>query len=610
MFADGPRLARLSSAFRRSPTVRMKETIPMPRIRLSVPIVITMLIAVVLLTTSIPGFSQPVQAAPNEQPAFEIHTVMVPKGWSLIPSGLGPGDSFRLLFVTDGTVDASTNDVGRYNIFVQNEAKKNTTFRDNMQWLFTALVSVYNGIDARGNTKTRKPEVGNDPGSGSPIYWVGGQKVADSYADFYDHSWDSREARNSRGVWLNWSKIEIWTGSTHEGTRAYEGLWSVDLGSPPDLWNFFRGTTIYALLGSELPDVYDDQPGDEIHGYTDNNSDSKHLYGISPIFKVRSTTGPKPVIAGPTDTVTGPFDVTVTFPDDYTVSGMTQSDITISGGTLSNFRHTAGVGTPTGDRADETGDVYTVTVTPSYAPSIYDSTTVSLSIGAGAVTDPSGWASVASDTYAVQSARVERVVATIPFDDSGVGTVPKSWYLIPSTDLEPGDSFRLLFVTSDKKEPRSSNIADYNSFVQTAAARNDLLKNFSGRFRVLGSTQTVHAIDNSGTRGTGFPIYWVDGPRAAKDYPDFYDGSWESRTGVDEQSRGMAYNSKVWTGTRDNGERSANPLGPGRFGWIVNTYSALGRGQPFATATTDASGDPGHFYALSPVLEIAEPGGL
>ena len=49
---------------------------------------------------------------------------MVPKGWPLIPSGLGAGDSFRLLFVTDGTVDASTNDVGRYNIFVQERGQE------------------------------------------------------------------------------------------------------------------------------------------------------------------------------------------------------------------------------------------------------------------------------------------------------------------------------------------------------------------------------------------------------------------------------------------------------------------------------------------------------
>ena len=121
----------------------------------------------------------------------------------------------------------------------------------------------------------------------------------------------------------------------------------------------------YAVIDTRDSDY---PPRNEIDFSAAPTSYNKHLYGISPLFKIRSTTGPKPVITGPTDTVRGPFDVTITFPDDYTVSGMTQNDIVVSGGTLSNFRHTAGVGTPTGDRADETGDVYTVTVSPRATP--------------------------------------------------------------------------------------------------------------------------------------------------------------------------------------------------------------------------------------------------
>ena len=583
----------------------------MIRIRrvVTLPIIAVVLVAGLLLTTSNPGFSQPVQASGNQQdiPIFDIHTEMVPNNWPMIPSGLGPGDSFRLLFVTDNTLDASTNGVSRYNDFVRENAKKNTEFKDNMRVLFTALVSVYNGPDARGNTRTRKPEVGGDAGSSSPIYWVGGQKVADSYADFYDGSWDSREARSSGGVDLSpWTKIEVWTGSTHEGTRAMKGPWSVDLGSPPALWNFFRGTSIYALLGSELPDLDDDLPGNEIHGYTDNNSDSKHLYGISPLFKVRSTTGPKPIITGPTAAVRGPFDVTVTFPDDYQVLDMKQDDVKISGGWLSNWRHTAGAGTATGDRADETGTVYTVTVNPNYAPSVYDTTTVSLSIGAGAATDTNGWASVASDTYTVNSLYVEKVAVTIPFDSDGVGTVPRSWALIPRSGIQPGDSFRLLFVTSDTRDANSGNIGDYNSFVQSAAGRNSLLSGFSGRFRVLASTNDVHAIDNSGTRGTGVPIYWLESAKAADNYPDFYDGSWDSRAGTDEQGRTLRGSTQIWTGTNNDGTEHAAELGSRYWNAL---YATLGMRNPFGNSSTSTDSKK-HLFALSPVLKVAEPGGL
>ena len=324
-----------------------------------------------------PGVSQPVHAAPNQQATLNMPTHMVPNNWPLIPRGLGPGDSFRLMFVTLHTTDGITNGISRYNSFVAEEAKKNSEFKEHMALNFRALVSVYQGIDARGNTLTRKPGVGGDPGSDSPIYWVNGQKVADSYADFYDGSWDSRESRKPDGGLLLGDEIDIWTGSTHEGTPAVrDGTWSMALGSPPALWNFFYHTATYGVLGAQ----HMDRTGAEINIAYGNASKSKHLYGLSPLLKIRSATGPKPEISGPTGTARGPFDVTISFPEDHQIVGMDLSDITVSGGTASNLRHTAGAGTAAGA---DSGTKYTVTITPSYAPSIYEPTTVSVSIGRG-----------------------------------------------------------------------------------------------------------------------------------------------------------------------------------------------------------------------------------
>jgi len=50
---------------------------------------------------------------------------MAPNNWSYIPSGLGPGDSFRLLFATDGAVDGMTNGIRRRNTHVRNKALAN-----------------------------------------------------------------------------------------------------------------------------------------------------------------------------------------------------------------------------------------------------------------------------------------------------------------------------------------------------------------------------------------------------------------------------------------------------------------------------------------------------
>ena len=39
------------------------------------------------------------------------------------------------------------------------------------------------------------------------------------------------------------------------------------------------------------------------------------------------------------------------------------------------------------------------------------------------------------------------------------------------TDLNPGDSYRLVFASSGARDYTSTNIADYNNFVQSAADR-------------------------------------------------------------------------------------------------------------------------------------------
>ena len=581
----------------------------MPHIKLGVPVIIAMLVAGVLLTTSNPGFSQPVQAAPNEQdiPAFEVHTEMVPSNWPMIPSGLGPGDSFRLMYVTEGTRDGTSDNINDYNLFVRDAAGWNSHFKDHMKLLFTALVSVHGGIDARGVTRTRKPEVGNDPGHDSPIYWVQGEKVADSYADFYDGSWDSRKARTSTGATFTNSDLEVWTGSTHEGTHATTDTgWGVGLGSPPAWWYF--GTRLVAK--GDIGSKYHGTTGEELYSVVGNATEQSVFYGISPVFKIRSTTGPKPIIKGPTGTVRGPFDVTISFPDDYRIIGMGQDSIRITGGRLSNFRHTAGAGTATGDKADETGTVYTVTVTPDYSSTISDTRTVSLTIWPGAVKDTNDWFSVAADTYTVQSSFL-----AIPFDSDGVGTVPRDWALIPSTELEPGDGFRLLFVTGSTRDSTSRDINDYNSFVQEEAAGNTLLGSFSSRFRAVASVPNVHARDNTGTTGTGVPIYWVSGAKVADDYPDFYDGSWDSRAGTDQLGQTLPaerdpakdlWATLVLTGTNDDGaEAGSYALGASN----QPAATSLDRATPFHAFITTTR-QKGAFYALSPVLEIEEPGGL
>ena len=78
------------------------------------------------------------------------------------------------------------------------------------------VVGSTRAVDARDNTNTT--------GTGVPIYWLNGNKVADNYADFYDDSWDSLSPKNELGQ-TGFSPII--TGSrengTADGTRSLGG---------------------------------------------------------------------------------------------------------------------------------------------------------------------------------------------------------------------------------------------------------------------------------------------------------------------------------------------------------------------------------------------------
>ena len=77
--------------------------------------------------------------------------------------------------------------------------------------------------------------------------------------------------------------------------------------------------------------------------------------------------------------------------------------------------------------------------------------------------------------------------------------VPHDWGLRPQS-VAVGKEFRLMFVTSTYRNATSSDISDYNTFVQgRAAAAPTGIQSYSGQFRVPGSTSAVSARDNTRT---------------------------------------------------------------------------------------------------------------
>jgi hypothetical protein len=179
--------------------------------------------------------------------------------------------------------------------------------------------------------------------------------------------------------------------------------------------------------------------------------------------------------------------------------------------------------------------------------------------------------------------------------------------------LNPGDKFRFIFETSGTRNATSSDIADYNSFVNTQASGatyNGLTVNWAA----IGSTATVNARDNVGGFGTLVPVYLVTGTKVANDLTTNADGLWGTTT---TQSLLAAVNidilgnslvaQGVFTGTNPDGTRSGfsslgdNTVSVGfnsmaNYLWMNSTY----------LRPSSSSG----FYALSSELTVPEPDSL
>ena len=201
----------------------------------------------------------------------------------------------------------------------------------------------------------------------------------------------------------------------------------------------------------------------------------------------------------------------------------------------------------------------------------------------------------------------------------GCYLVPETWDLLPS-GLVVGDEFRLLFVTATTRNANTSAIADYNTFVQSAAANgHSAIQDYSSLFRAVGSTASTDARDNTATTYTssakGVRIYWLNGNKVADQYEDFYDGDWDDEANAKNESGGsrslVSANDKPWTGSNDDGtERLSGSIS-----------RALGTSQPMLGGPNSAVSGNGPLsstklglnntqtrplYALSPVFLVVD----
>ena len=199
---------------------------------------------------------------------------------------------------------------------------------------------------------------------------------------------------------------------------------------------------------------------------------------------------------------------------------------------------------------------------------------------------------------------------------SHVVFVSSDWSLTP-TGLTSGEQFRLIFLSSTKRDGSSTDIANYNTFVQTRAAAGDTdIQAYSDGFKAVGCTEDVDATDNTSTTGTGVPIYWLNGNKAADNYDDFYDGTWDDEAndknelGENGPDTSQTTNYPL-TGCLDDGtEAVSGSNSRGLGGSLVRlgrpNSSASGNG-PLSSSSNVGNSADRPMYGLSGVFEVATP---
>ena len=183
--------------------------------------------------------------------------------------------------------------------------------------------------------------------------------------------------------------------------------------------------------------------------------------------------------------------------------------------------------------------------------------------------------------------------------------VPSDWALKPS-GVSAGDKFRLLFVSSTKRNATSTDIADYNRFVQGRAGEGyAALAPFSGGFRALASTEAVNGRANNCSRSsdTDASVHWLGGNKVAANYAGLFDGTWDDETNPTNESGGASAEHSAWTGMNNDGSTHASNFMGANFvtrSRLVNGGAA--RSPLFGFSTASSSLRP--LYGLSQVFAV------
>ncbi len=153
--------------------------------------------------------------------ALFVSPTFLPAAVVTVPTGLRPGDQYRLAFVTSTTRDATSSNIAEYNAFVTAAANLNPALTAlNTNWTAIASAVDYHGgviiSDVNAFTNT-----GTDPSInpiGVPIYTLKNSLIANTNSRLWSGSIISPINIDESGNTIN---SFVWTGTDSSGNSGY-----------------------------------------------------------------------------------------------------------------------------------------------------------------------------------------------------------------------------------------------------------------------------------------------------------------------------------------------------------------------------------------------------
>ena len=183
------------------------------------------------------------------------------------------------------------------------------------------------------------------------------------------------------------------------------------------------------------------------------------------------------------------------------------------------------------------------------------------------------------------------------------GSARADFMLVPP-GLNPGDPFRVAFLSSATRNAASPDIADYDQFITNLAVTAGLDTYFGSpvTWQAIGSTATVDAVARLPKSFGSPPLYRLDGGLVAPSAGILWVMGPTGLPITLTESGVDLGNAVVWTGTQRDGT-AFEPLGAGPFvAFGITTFSGGGW-----VAENDAPrGEPHHLYGYSSVLTVPQ----